>query len=117
MKIERHELLTLMQFHIGVEHAVTVERLVLEFRAQYAPRRCTARDLRAMVQELRLEGQHICAHPRCGYFMAATPSELEETCQFLRHRALSSLKQISAMTRVSLPDLVGQKRFLLGSTA
>ena len=116
MKIERHELLTLMQHHIGIERATTVERLVKEFHDRF-DRKCTARDLRAMVQELRMEGQHICAHPRCGYFMAATPSELDETCEFLRQRALSSLMQISAMKRVSLPDLVGQKRFLLGSTS
>jgi hypothetical protein len=109
----RHELLLLLQRHIGATRAVTVEQLVKEYNTEFAPKHTAARDVRSMVQELRLEGHHIAAHPSRGYFIAATPSELAETIQFLRARALASLAQISAMTRVSLPDLCGQSRFLL----
>lgn len=114
--VTSHELLQLLQHHIGRDRAVTVEGLVVEYRTAFV-RRCTGRDLRHQVQELRIAGHHICAHPSSGYFLAATPSELTETIQFLRARAMATLVQISAMTKVSLPDLCGQSRFLLEAGA
>jgi biotin operon repressor len=66
------------------------------------------RKLREVIQELREQGHHVCGTPESGYFLAETPDELEETCQFLQGRALASLRQVAAMRRVSLPDLFGQ---------
>ena len=66
------------------------------------------RRLRSLIQELREEGHHVCAHPTHGYFIASTAEELDETCEFLYSRAMCSLVQISAMRRVSMPDLRGQ---------
>ena len=111
--MQTHELLNLLQYHIGRSLGATVEALVKEYRERYLPNKTTARDVRAAVQELRSSGHHVCAHPRCGYFLAETPEELIETEQFLRARALASLQQVAAMRRVSLPDLIGQQRFLL----
>ena len=68
------------------------------------------RSLRDAVVRLRLDGHHICAHPRDGYYLAETDRELDATCIFLYERAMTSLSQISAMKRVSLPDLRGQLR-------
>lgn len=110
-----HELLNLLQYHIGRSRGATVEVLVKEYRERYFPQKTTARDVRAAVQDLRTRGHHVCAHPRSGYFLAETPEELAETEQFLRTRALASLQQVAAMRRVSLPDLIGQQRFLLES--
>lgn len=64
--------------------------------------------LRAHVNTLRNEGHHICAHPARGYFIAETAEELTNTCEYLYDRAMTSLQQIAAMRRVSLPDLRGQ---------
>lgn len=68
----------------------------------------TERYLRAVIEELRLEGHHICGTPKHGYFIAATAEELEATCKFLYDRAMSSLTQVSRMKKIALPDLAGQ---------
>jgi len=40
--------------------------------------------------------------------MAQTHEELEECCKYLHDRARTSLVQVAAMKRVSLPDLYNQ---------
>ncbi|MBS0212346.1 MAG: hypothetical protein JSR26_04080 [Proteobacteria bacterium] len=66
------------------------------------------RRLRTIVVALREAGHAVCADPTHGYFMATTDAELDAACEFLYDRALTSLRQISAMKRVALPDLRGQ---------
>lgn len=66
------------------------------------------RHLRHVIEALRKQGHRICAHPTTGYFLAETDTELDESCEFLFGRAMTSLQQISAMKRVALPDLRGQ---------
>jgi len=68
------------------------------------------RRLRQVVEQLRSEGHRICAHPTQGYYLATTPEELDDTCEYLFARAMTSLRQISAMRRVAVPDLRGQLR-------
>lgn len=92
--------------HIGAANGVTGERLVSEILGR--PDAVAERHLREVVVRLRLEGQHVCAHPLRGYFMAETAEELDATCVFLYDRAMTTLTQIAAMKRVSLPDLRGQ---------
>lgn len=67
-----------------------------------------SRQLRRLISKAREEGIAICGKPNSGYFMPVTPEELQETCAFLEHRALSSLKKLSLMKRVALPTLLGQ---------
>ena len=67
-----------------------------------------ARQVRRFVTELREDGVAICGTPTHGYYIAGTPEELEETCQFLRRRALHSLTLESRLRKVPLPDLIGQ---------
>lgn len=95
--------------HIGKANGATAEQLVRELRLRGADDLNTRR-LRHIIEELRCQGQHICAHPRDGYYMAATAEELLETCQFLHARAMTSLVQIARMRGVSVPDLRGQLR-------
>lgn len=68
------------------------------------------RDLREAISELRMEGIAVCGHPRTGYFIAATAEELDETCAFLRDRAMHSLTLESKLRHVPLPELLGQLR-------
>ena len=68
------------------------------------------REIRHAISELRMEGIAVCGHPRSGYFIAATPEELEDTCAFLRDRALHSLTLESKLRHVPLPELLGQLR-------
>jgi hypothetical protein len=72
------------------------------------------RRLRSVIEALRLAGHRIGAHPRDGYFLAREDTELDDTCEFLYGRAMTSLKQVAALRRVALPDLRGQLRLRLG---
>lgn len=96
-----------LSHHIGVGKGVRSDLLVHEILG-HAGGAVHERRLRQIVTDLRLAGHHVCAHPRNGYYIAATAEELDETCEFLYERALASLTQISRMKKVSLPDLRGQ---------
>lgn len=108
MQINPAQVLTELSHHIGKENGVHVRDLVQRVTGQVFTNGPLERRLRQIVTELRMEGHHICAHPAHGYFMAETPEELEETCDFLYDRAMTSLTQISRMKQISLPDLRGQ---------
>lgn len=111
VELTRDSLLQLLRAHIGKARGISARALVEQLvPVDTTPGQRTGaeRQLRDLVVELRLEGHHVCAHPSTGYFLAETPEELEETCAFLSSRSMSSLQQVSAMKRVSIPDLVGQ---------
>lgn len=105
--IDRDQLLAALRNHIGRTNGVTVTALAREVLG-VEPTRRDERALRHLVVELRSEGHHICAHPGTGYFLAESAEELDDTITFLRDRAMSSLQQIAAMKRISVPDLWGQ---------
>lgn len=108
-EIAKHRVLKVLSRHIGKASGVCAEHLVIACANRAAEPR-DLRRLRKLIQELRMEGYHVCAHPSTGYFMAANADELDYTCVFLYDRAMSSLQQISRMKKVSLPDLKGQLR-------
>lgn len=66
------------------------------------------RRLRRCISQLREDGVAVCGRPVTGYFIAATAEELEESCQFLRSRALHSLAIEARLRKIPLPDLIGQ---------
>lgn len=66
------------------------------------------RTLRAMVSHAREAGTAISATPETGYYVAQTAEELEESCEFLRSRALHSLRIEAQLRRIPLADLLGQ---------
>lgn len=94
-------LLTLLSRHIGANNGITVKSL-----AQHLD--CPERAVRYLVTELRDEGVAVCGRPNTGYFIAANAEELEETCQFLRSRAMHSLHLEAQLRKTTLPDLIGQ---------
>ena len=100
--------LNVLAHHIGAENGIHVRELVQRITGQLQTTDALERKVREIVTELRMDGQHVCGHPASGYFMAATPEELQATCEFLFQRAMTGLKQISRMKNVSLPDLRGQ---------
>lgn len=103
-----HALLQALRDHIGRERGVTGPQLVVEILGHTSTG--DERRLRDLLVDLRKNGHHVCGKPTTGYFLAATAEELEETCAFLRKRALTSLMQESRMRGISIPDLVGQMR-------
>lgn len=97
-----------LQHHIGRENGIHVRDLVQRITGQQVTSEPMERRVRGLINELRMEGSHICGHPQSGYYMAATAEELDETCVFLYERAMTSLQLISRLKNVALPDLRGQ---------
>lgn len=115
--ITRDRVLQALSHHIGKDQGVSAENLVIEIvRAadlvNQVSRRLDSgymqRQLREVISDLRAEGHHIGAHPSSGYYICSNDDELNESCLFLYDRAMTSLKQISAMKKIALPDLAGQ---------
>lgn len=95
------KLLSLLTHHIGKGNGIGVKQLAVLLDTQ-------ERAIRSLVSELRAEGHAICGTPQDGYYIAANAEELEQTCEFLRHRALHSLNLEAKLRRIPLPDLIGQ---------
>lgn len=106
----KSDLLNALQKHIGISNGARSDALIAEIIGKPVVSRTLLRHLRHQVTDLRNEGHMICAHPSTGYFIAANEAELNMTCTFLYERAMSSLKQISRMKKIAVPDLRGQLR-------
>lgn len=96
----------LTQWHLTTSHkgrncGIKVEALARKVGV-------SERDVRQAVSDLREDGLAIAATPATGYYLAEMASELDECCQFLRRRALHSLRLESRLRKVALPDLLGQ---------
>ena len=96
-----NDLLSVLSGHIGKERGISVKVLAEQLD-------CPQRAVRYLVTELRDDGVAVCGHPGAGYFIAANAEELEETCQFLRSRAMHSLHLEAQLRKMPLADLVGQ---------
>lgn len=94
-------LLVALSRHQGAENGISAEALAAQIG-------CTPRDLRSLVSALREDAIAVCAHPRHGYYMPVTAEELFASTDFLRRRALKSLRLMARMQRVALPVLLGQ---------
>ena len=103
----KDRLLQVLSHHIGADNGTSVSQLARAIVPVF-PTPADERRIRHAIEELRAEGHHICAHPSTGYYIAETDDELDRTCTFLYRRAMTSLRQVAAMKRVSLPDLAGQ---------
>lgn len=87
--------------HRGKTNGIAAEALAIAANV-------TPREVRHQVTALREEGIAVCGHPSTGYFIAATPEELETTVEYLKSRALHSLRLASRLTKIPLLDLIGQ---------
>ncbi|NKB37894.1 MAG: hypothetical protein GKR93_12130 [Gammaproteobacteria bacterium] len=106
--LTKQTVLAELHWHHGKRYGITAEQLVKAILHETRP--SDLRRLRQIIESLRQEGQHICGHPRDGYYIAESVEELEETCTYLFKRSITSIKQIAAMKKLSLPDLAGQLR-------
>ena len=57
----------------------------------------TERTVRKLAEELIEEGVPVCAHPKTGYYIAATWEEVEATYDWLRSRGLHTLSRASKL--------------------
>lgn len=108
LQITSEQVLAELSHHRGKASGIHVRDLVRNITGQLTNAEALERSVRKLVTDLRLEGHPICAHPASGYFMAVTAEELDETCNFLRSRAMSSLKAESRLRRISFAELLGQ---------
>lgn len=90
-----------LQRHLGKENGIKAKDLA-------AAAGVTEREVRHQVSDLREEGIAVCGTPSTGYFIAATADELDTTVEYLKGRALHSLHLASRLTKIPLPDLIGQ---------
>lgn len=94
--------------HRGQAKGIHVKDLVMHITGQLATSDAQARAVRKAVADLRMDGQPICAHPTYGYFMAETHAELSHTRNFLRARAMTSIKAYNRLKRaIGLNQLLG----------
>ena len=100
-RITKHDLMAIMSQHCGADKGVSASSIA--YMMQIPERR-----VRHLVTECREDGIAICGHPATGYYVARTTEELEDTIDFLKDRALHSLKLASKLSRIPLADLVGQ---------
>jgi hypothetical protein len=105
--INESSVLDALSRHIGSANGVTARDLVVEITGKADTPGATRR-LRRVIESLREKGMHICGHPGSGYYMAADDRDVAATCEFLYSRAMTSLKQICRMKRISMPDIRGQ---------
>lgn len=101
MTANKDQLLGILSSHVGRGKGISAVSLA-EGMDTYS------RNVRSLITELRLDGIAICGTPETGYYIAETAEELEDTCQFLRQRALHSLHLEACLRKVPLADLVGQ---------
>ncbi|MGA8147799.1 MAG: hypothetical protein WB870_09535 [Gallionellaceae bacterium] len=98
----RHSILiSILSGHFGRENGITMREL------QPLIGQCERR-VRQYISNLRKEGYAICGTPLGGYYVAATAEEMEETCRFLRSRAMHSLVLEARLRKIPLADLLGQ---------
>lgn len=96
-----NELLNLLSHHIGRGNGISVKQIARLLDT-------TERTVRTLVSDLRGEGKAVCGTPQDGYYIAANPDELQQTCSFLRSRAMHSLSLEARLRKIPLPDLLGQ---------
>jgi DNA-binding GntR family transcriptional regulator len=101
MQVTKDRLLHVLSGHIGRGNGIGVAALAMQIGVP-------TRQVRTFVTELRTDGVAVCGTPSHGYYIASTSAELEDTCQFLRRRALHSLTLESRLRKVPLADLLGQ---------
>lgn len=97
-----------LAFHRGQAKGIHVKALVMHITGQLTTTDAQERSVRKLVNDLRMEGHPICAHPAHGYFLAETKAELEHTCNFLRSRAMNSLMAESRLRRISITSLINK---------
>lgn len=90
--------------HIGADCGISARNLAAQLDI-------SERELRKMISLLIIEdGAGIAGTPASGYFIPATPAELNETVEFHKHRALHELLKASRLSGIPLLELAGQMR-------
>ncbi|MDH5479125.1 MAG: hypothetical protein OEY50_12410 [Nitrospinota bacterium] len=83
--------------HKGRLAGVTANALTVEITGRANP--AAVRALRSAIEDLRRAGEPVCGKPQTGYYYSDQPQDIEETINFLRQRAMTTLVQIKPLER------------------
>lgn len=108
LQISPDQVIAELACHIGADAGIHVAELVRRICGQTVSNALLERKVRQHITDLRMQGHHICGHPASGYYLAANGKELDATCAYLRARAMNSLRIISRLQGVAMPELMGQ---------
>lgn len=100
--ITADQLLAELNHHTGQAKGIHVRELAMQVYGELTVTGAQERAVRKLVNDLRMDGQPICAHPAHGYFMAECQADLDHTINFLHARAMSSLMAVSRLKRISI---------------
>ena len=96
------QLLATLAHHKGQTKGIHVRELAMQVYGELTVTGAQERAVRKLVNDLRMDGQPICAHPAHGYFIADCQADLDHTINFLHARAMSSLVAVSRLKRISI---------------
>jgi hypothetical protein len=97
---------------LGEENVREGKKIVNDLTGEYSV--SLDRDLRKSIKQLRERGYPIVSNAD-GYYWASNSNDLLAFFDFLRCRAFSSLRIVSRMMKIALPDINGQLRLPVGS--
>lgn len=102
LKATHDALLTVLAAsHTGAQNSISGAALAAQMGIK-------PRTVRALVLRLRENAIAVCGSPETGYFIAATPDELEATCKLLQAHGIHQLTVAARMRKTTLPELLGQ---------
>lgn len=116
----KSRLKSVMMNHVGPSRKIGMGELFEEvFEEGYGHRINDTKFLRVLVDELQKEGIRICSSRSSvngGYWLAATPTELNGYCDGLKTEAVRKLAKVAGLQRQALPELLGQMALNLSHT-
>lgn len=118
LQAARMKLYMVMMQHVGPDKKIGMGELYeTVFGKRWTHRINDTKQLRILITEMRRDGQPVMSDSSSssgGYWIAASSSEINDWCDRVKVRALSMLKRISTIKKVSLPEYIGQIRLELG---
>ena len=88
-------------FHIS-DLLLTGEENALPMRHLRAVTDLSSREIRAMIQQERLEGAAICSNNQTGYYLAVDDQERERFVKSMRHRSAEIARVADAVERAEV---------------
>ena len=97
----------LMNRHRGKSKGASIKQLAYALTGEESTP-SVERHIRKLVVEMRNRGIPVGSCPSQGYFLAESEQDLEDTIRNLEDRAKTTLRQLSALKKMALPELLGQ---------
>lgn len=105
MKFTKDDVLNcLAERHAGRGNGVGADRLVMELTGAEGTTN-SLRLLRSYIEALRRDCVTVCGTPETGYFYSERQDDINETCEWLYQRAMTTLTQVSRMKKRPDPNL------------